>query len=107
MIANNFTSSKDNDEERAVHLKSDNIEIMIHDQADEVIEELFQSLVSTYHIGQETSMKGSDFIFDCDHLLYHKCQKINFKCDGSYINSPVWIKSKKETINPISKNYNK
>ena len=31
MIANNFTSSKDNDEERAVHLKSDNIEIMIHD----------------------------------------------------------------------------
>ena len=52
-------------------------------------------------------MKGSDFIFDCDHLLYHKCQKINFKCDGSYINSPEWIKSKKETINPISKNYNK
>ena len=40
-------SSKDNDEERVMHLKSDNIEIIINDKADEVLEELFQSLLST------------------------------------------------------------
>ena len=32
---------KDNDEERDMHSKSDNIEIMMNDKADEVIEELF------------------------------------------------------------------
>ena len=36
-IANNFISSTDNDKERARHSKSDNIEIMINDEADEVI----------------------------------------------------------------------
>ena len=43
-IANNFTSSKYNDEERAMHLKSNNIEIMINDETEEVIEEPFDSL---------------------------------------------------------------
>ena len=36
-IAINFMSSKDNDEERVMHLKSDNKEIMINDKADEFI----------------------------------------------------------------------
>ena len=36
-IANNFISSIDNDEERVMHSKSDNIEIMISDKPDEVI----------------------------------------------------------------------
>ena len=35
-IANNFISSIDNDEERVMHSKSDNIEIMINDEAYEV-----------------------------------------------------------------------
>ena len=57
-------SSKDNDEDRVVHSKSDNVEMMINYEDDEVIEELFQSLLSSYQIGLETSMKGSEFIFD-------------------------------------------
>ena len=40
----NFISSKDNDEERVIHSKIDNIDIIINDQADEVIEETFKSL---------------------------------------------------------------
>ena len=36
-IENNFISSIDNDEEHVLHSKSDNIEIMINDKADEVI----------------------------------------------------------------------
>ena len=68
-IAINFISSKDSDEERVMHSKNNNIEIMINDKADEVIEELFQSPFSRYQIGLETSIKGSDFIFDCVNLL--------------------------------------
>ena len=52
-------------------------------------------------------MRGSDFIFDCVHLLYYKCHDINFRQGGSYIDSPYWIKNKKVTINPINKNNNK
>ena len=62
-----------------MHSKSENIEIVINDEPDEVIEELFQSLLFMYQIGLETSLRGSDFIFDCVQLLYYKCHKINFK----------------------------
>ena len=48
IIANNFISSIDNDEECVMHSKSDNIEIMINNEADEVIKELFDSLKHRY-----------------------------------------------------------
>ena len=56
-------SSKDNDEESVMHLKGNNIRIMVNDKANEVIEKTFQLLLSRYQIGLETSMRGSDFIF--------------------------------------------
>ena len=43
-IVNNLISSIDNDEKRVMHSKSDNIEIIINDEADEVTKELFDSL---------------------------------------------------------------
>ena len=60
-IVNKFISSTDNDEE---HSKSDNIEIMINDEADKVIKEIFDSLKNRYQNNLE-SMKGSEFVFDC------------------------------------------
>ena len=47
-IAINFTYFKDNNEERVMHSKSDNIEFMTYDSADEVTEELFESLLNRY-----------------------------------------------------------
>ena len=52
-------------------------------------------------------MGDSEFVFDYVNLLYYKCYKINLNRGGSYIDSPDWIKNKKETINPINKNVNK
>ena len=43
-IRNNFISFIDNDEERVMHSKSDNMEITINDDADEVIKKLFHFL---------------------------------------------------------------
>ena len=83
-----------------MHSKSDNIEIMIYDKADEVTKDLLESLLNRYRIELETSMRGSDFIFDCINLLCNKSLKINLKRVYSYIDSPSWIKSKKATINP-------
>ena len=50
-----------------MHSRSNNIEIMINDKADEDIEEMFEPLLSRYQIGLETSMKGREFVFDCVH----------------------------------------
>ena len=90
-----------------MHSKGDNIEIIINDEAEDVMTELFDSLIKNYQIGLEKTMRGNGFIFDCVHLLYHKCHKINLNHGRSYIDSHDWIKSKKATINPINKNDNK
>ena len=105
-IANNFISSIDNDEERIMHSKSDNIDTMINDEADEVIKELFVSLKNRYQNNLE-SMNGSEFVIDYVQSLYYKCHKINPNCGGSYIDSPDWLKNKKARINPINKKDNK
>ena len=55
MIAINLMSSKGTDEDRVIYSKCDNIKIIINDKADEVIKELFQSLLSRYQIGLVTS----------------------------------------------------
>ena len=54
---------------------------MIKDKADEITTEPLQSLLFgyRYQIEMKTSMGSSDFIFDCVHLLYYECHKINLK----------------------------
>ena len=71
------------------------------------IEKRFQSLFFRYRIGLETSMKGTEFIFDCVQLLYYKDSKMNPNHTGSYIYCPEWIKNQKATINPVNKKDNK
>ena len=96
-IAISFISSKDIDDERGVHLKSNNTDFITYDDANEVIDQLFELLLSRYKIGLETSMRGSDFMFDSVILLHYICHKISFK-RGSHI----WIlliEYKKATIN--------
>ena len=68
-----------------MHSKLDNIEIMINDEADEIVKEL--SLKNRYQNNLE-SMKGSEFIFDYVQLKYYNCHKINPNRCGSYLDSP-------------------
>ena len=75
-IANHFISSIVNNEERVMHSKSDSIEIMTNDEADEIVKELFDSLKSRYQDDLE-SMRGSEFFFNYVELLHYKCHKIN------------------------------
>ena len=61
---------------------SDNIKCTSYNDANEVVNELFESLRSRYQGNLELSMRGSDFIFDSVQLLYYKCHKIIFKRGG-------------------------
>ena len=98
-IAINFFSSKDSEEVRNMHSKSDNIEILIGNETDEIIEDLLDSLLKRHPKGSEESMKGSEFVFDNVDSLYYKLHKISLNRGGSYIDSPKWLKNKKATIN--------
>ena len=65
-IAINFLSSIDNYEECVMHSKSDNTEIVINDEANKVIKELFGPLRNRYQNNLEL-MKCSYFVFDYVH----------------------------------------
>ena len=69
-------------------------------EADDIIDKLFESLLQKYQEGLEESMKGSEFIFDSFDLQHYHLQKRSLKRIGSsHIDSPKWLKNKKETIN--------
>ena len=82
-----------------MHSKSDNIEILINNDADKVAEEFFESILSRYQIELEILIRRSDFIFAQIDSLYYKCHKINLNHGRPYINSSIQINVKKQTIN--------
>ena len=97
----NFISLKPgSDEIRIMHTKSDNIEITIVDDNDDIIEELFKSLLQKYEENLQNKMRGSEFEFDGVNFLYYEFNKISLNRGGSYIDSLKWLKDKKSTINP-------
>ena len=83
-----------------MHTRSDNIEIMIGDDNDDIIEELFKSFLQKYEENLQNKMKGSDFEFDGVNFLYYDFNKISLNRGGSYKDSPNWLKDKRSTINP-------
>ena len=83
-----------------IQTKSDNIEIVINDEVNEVIKGIFDSLKNSFQNNLEL-IKGSEFIFDYVHLLHYKCHKINLNRNGLDISSPDWIE--KTTINLTKK----
>ena len=72
---------------------------------DEIIKELFKSLLQRYQESLQEKMKGSDFAFDGVNYLYYDSNKISISKGRSYIDSPKWLKDKKSTINPKNNDY--
>ena len=102
-MAINFISSKDSDETLTMHTKSNNVEIMVGSETDEIIKDLFESFLQNYQEGLEESMRGSEFVYDSIDVLYYTLNKVSLSRGGSYIDSAKWLKNKKATINPKDK----
>ena len=98
-IAIKFFSFKDSEEIHTMHSKSDNIEILIGNETNEIIEDLYDSLLKICEDGLQESMKRSEFAFNNVDSLYYKLHKISLNRGGSYTDSPKWLKNKKATIN--------
>ena len=101
-MAINFISSKDSDETRTIHTKSNNVEILMGNETDEIIEDLFESFLQKYQEGLEESIRGIEFAYDSVDALYYILNKVISSRGESHIDSPKWLKSKKATINPKS-----
>ena len=71
-----------------MYTRSDNVEIMFGDDNDDIIEQLFKSLLQ----------KNEEF--DGVNFLYYDFNKTSINRGGSYIDSPKWLKDKKSTKNP-------
>ena len=91
-----FISLKPGSDETCImYTRSDNIEIMFGDDNDDIIEQLFESLLQKYEENLQNKMKGSEFEFDGVNFLYYDFNKTSINRGGSYIDSPKWFKDKK------------
>ena len=88
-----------------MHTRSVNEEFMNGSDTDEIIKELFKSLLQRYQENLQEKMRGSDFAFDGVNFLYYDFNKISISRGGSYIDSPKWLKDKKSTINQKNNDY--
>ena len=83
-----------------MYTRGDNIEIMFGDDNDDIIEQLFESLLKKYEENLQNKMRGSEFEFDGVNFLCYGFNKTSINRGGSYIDCPKWLKDKKSTINP-------
>ena len=106
VILNKCISSKNFEETCSVYSASDNTEIFMGSDTNEVIDRLFDTMFQRFQKTKETSFeRGSEFIFEnVDLLYYYYFHKIDMKRRGSYKETPECLKNKKATINPKNMN---
>ena len=75
----NFMSCQDSQETRTMHTKSHNVEIMMGNETDDIIKDLFESLLQRYQEGLEEKMRQSEFIFEFYPPLF-KLKRRWIKC---------------------------
>ena len=103
MMKINFVTPKELIKIHELYIRSKNIVILTGHETDEIVEELFDSLLQKYQCALENTQEGSSHVFDSFDVLYYKLHKASLDRGGSYIDSPEWLKNKQATINPITK----
>ena len=68
----NFISSKDTGETRTIFVCSDNEEIRLGNETDDIIKELLKSFLNNYQEEEIILRKGGDFVFDLLSYTFHK-----------------------------------
>ena len=71
----NFISLKPGSNETCIMYTRSDVEIMFGDDNDDIIEQLFQSLLQKYEENLQNKMRGSEFEFDGVNFLYFDFNK--------------------------------
>ena len=95
-----FVSFLDFGEIRIMNSKSENVEITMGNETDDIIKELFWIFFQTYQEGLEKKLEKSHFIFESVDLLHYSLHKTRLRRGKSCIKSPKWLENKRATINP-------
>ena len=99
----NFVSSNDNGENRTIFVWSDNEEIRLGNETDDIIKRLINSFLNNYQKEEIILRNGSNFVFESVDLLSYHIHKTSLKRENSYIKSSEWLINKRVTINPKNK----
>ena len=91
-----FFSLKDSEESPTMYSKGDNIEVMMGNETNKIIEDIFGSFLQRYLKNLEELMRGSEFVLDSVDSLYYKIHKISLNRGESYIDFPKWLKIKRQ-----------
>ena len=98
-----FISSNNTGETRTIFVWSDNEEIRLGNETDDIIKGLLNSFLNNYQKEEIILRNGSNFVFESVDLLSYHIHKTSLKRGKSYIKSPEWLINKRATINPKNK----
>ena len=93
----NFVSSNDTGEIRTIFVWSDNEEIRLGNETDDIIKRLINSFLNNYQKEEIILRNGSNFVFESVDLLSYHIHKTSLKRD------PEWLVNKRATINKKTK----
>ena len=79
---------------------SDNEEIRLGNETDDIVKRLINSFLNNYQKEELILRNGSNFVFESVGLLSYHIHKTSLKRGNSYIKSPEWVANKKAIINP-------
>ena len=95
----NSVSSNDTGEICTIFVLSDNEEIRLGNETDDIVKRLINSFLNNYQKEEIILGNGSNFVFESIGLLSYHVPKTSLKRGNSYIRSPEWIANKKAIIN--------
>ena len=98
-----FVNSNDTGEIRSIFVWSDNEEIRLGNETNDIVKRIINSFLNNYQKEEMILRNGSNFVFESVDLLSYHIHKTNLKRGKSYIKSPEWILNKRATINPKNK----
>ena len=96
----NFVSSSDTGQICTIFVCSDNEEIRLVNETDDIIKERINSFLNNYQKHEMILRNESNFVSESVDLLSYNIHKTSLKRGNSYIKFPNWIANKKATINP-------
>ena len=84
----NFIFSNDTREVRTILVLSDNEEIRLRNETDDIVKRIINSFLNNYQKEEIILRNESNFVFESDDLLSYHIHKTSLKRGNSYIKSP-------------------
>ena len=99
----NFVPSNDTGEIHTIFVWSDNEEVRLGNETDDIIKRLISSFLNNYQKEEIILRNGSNFVFESVDLLSYHIHRTSLRRGKSYVKSSEWLINKRATINPKNK----